>query len=510
MKITCAKRDGATAKSDLLILAAFKDATKKGKSDAKTPKWSGTNGVIERVTKELAGLVQQATDEGFVADDGQQFVTATLGQSKAKSVALIGLGDAKNQTVDTYRKAGGEAFHLGQKKRAKKIVFCLPDSVTIPAFDMIQAIAEGAILASYRFDRHFTKEKKEIYVAELDICLIEAIGAEEKSAIDRAVAITHGVMLARDLINEGPTELNPKKLAEHAASEAKACGFSCTVLDEKELKKERMNLMLAVANASASYAPPRLVRLEYKPKKASKKTIALIGKGVTFDCGGLDIKTADGMLDMKVDMSGAAAVLGTMCAIAKLKPNVNVIGYMVCVENGISAASYHPGDVIKSRKGLTVEINNTDAEGRLILADAMTYAQDKDQPDVMIDIATLTGACMVALGTKTAGVFTKSDDLCDEIISAGKACGEAFWRLPLDPELRSVLKSQVADMRNSGERWGGAISAALFLEEFVEEKTTWAHLDIAGPASTSKAQSYTPVGGVGFAVRTLTHVILGQ
>jgi leucyl aminopeptidase len=249
--------------------------------------------------------------------------------------------------------------------------------------------------------------------------------------------------------------------------------------------------------------------MAYRPKKKAKHHIGLVGKGVTFDSGGLDIKPAEGMLDMKVDMSGAAAVLGTMLTIAKLKPDVAVTGYMPCVENGISAESYHPGDVIKSRKGLTVEIFNTDAEGRLILADALDYAQTRDKPDTIIDLATLTGAVIVALGPYTAGLMSNNDKLAEQLREIGTKAGEDFWRLPLNDELFEALKSPIADMKNAGSRMGGSITGALFLKKFVDERVHWAHLDIAGPATMEKEHPYLAKGGTGFGVRTLVDYICG-
>lgn len=230
----------------------------------------------------------------------------------------------------------------------------------------------------------------------------------------------------------------------------------------------------------------------------------LVGKGVTFDTGGLDLKPSNAMGDMKVDMSGAAAALGTMLAIAKLKPHVNVTAYMPCVENGIGAHAYHPGDVIRSRKGISVEINNTDAEGRLILADALDYGQSRDNPDTVIDLATLTGAIIVALGPTMAGLFANNDKLAQQLIACGKKAGEEFWRMPLNEELSANLKSGIADIRQIGDRpQGGSILGALFLKKFVRDNVEWAHLDIAGPATTEKDHPYNPLGGTGFAVRTL-------
>jgi leucyl aminopeptidase len=331
--------------------------------------------------------------------------------------------------------------------------------------------------------------------------------AKVDAAIARGVAIAEGVCLARDLVNEPPASLTPVEFATRAVATGKKTGFKVSVLDEKGIAREKMGLLMAVAKAALPYTPPRVVRLEYRPKGKARKHICLVGKGLTFDSGGLDIKPADGMLDMKIDMSGAAAVLGAMSAIARIKPDVAVTGYLGCVENGIGGNAYHPGDILTSRKGLTIEINNTDAEGRLVLADVIDLALEKDKPDLLIDLATLTGACMVALGPTTAGVFTDDDALAADIQTIGKRCGEDFWRLPLNDDLMGQLKSPIADSKNTGTRMGGAITAALFLKMFVDGRATWAHIDLAGPASSEKETEYLARGGTGFGVRTLVGVI---
>ncbi len=502
MKFTLAKVK-TVSESDLLLVCTFKAKAKKN------AKPFDCKAVLE-LDKELSGqLTAQAQNEGFVADEGSSFSTFTFGK-KGRSISLLGLGETSAQSVDLFRKAGGEAFKIANKKQAKKLSLVISEKTTIALFDVVQALTEGMILASYRFDKYRTKDPKETYLKEVEFHLPEAPTAELKQAITHAEEIAHGVCLARDLINDGPTELNPQKFTEHALKAAKDAGLNIEVLDEKKLLKERMGLMLAVARAAQSFAPPRLIRIHYKPKKASAKKVVIVGKGVTFDCGGLDIKTADGMLDMKVDMSGAACILGTMHAVAKLKPDVEVIGYMAMVENGIGPAAYHPGDIIVSRKGTTVEISNTDAEGRLILADAIDYATEREKPDTIIDVATLTGACMVALGPKTAGIFSNDDALCESICRSGEAVGEAYWRMPLTLSLRDNLKSPVADMRNCGDRLGGAITAALFIEEFIAKDIKWAHLDIAGPATNSKSHPYLSIGGVGFGIRTLVDHLMGE
>lgn len=490
---------------DLLVITTFKAKTsKKGdKASFETCK------TTKEIDKELFGhLIKHAQDEGFLADETSSYITSTFKKSAASSVALLGLGDAHAQNVDLFRRAGGEAFKLANKKHAKKMIVSVCDKTSVPLFDVVQALTEGIILASYRFDRYRTKDRKENFLKEVEF-LLPTTQSEDKVAIAHATEIARAVCLARDLINDGPMELNPVKFAAHAQKVALETGLKIDVLDEKKLKKENMGLMLAVASAAQSFAPPRLIRIHYKPKNSTKK-VALIGKGVTFDSGGLDIKTADGMLDMKVDMSGAAAVLGTMYAISKLKPKVEVVGYMVCVENGVGPDAYHPGDIITSRKGLTVEISNTDAEGRLILADAIDYAIEHDKPHTIIDIATLTGACMIALGLKTAGLFSNDDGLCESICRSGETSGESFWRMPLNKALRENLKSPVADMRNCGDRYGGSITAALFLAEFVSEGTKWVHLDIAGPATCTKTHSYIPSGGAGFGIRTLVDFLMSE
>jgi leucyl aminopeptidase len=440
---------------------------------------------------------KKAVAEGFKAKLGQIFYTHPA--KGPRGIAFLGLGEKAKATPDTYRKAGALACKLAQDKQAAKV------GLQLSAKASIRAACEGAMLAPYKFDK-YVSEKTEFHVKEF------IFFTEDKNAIKDikdAQIIAKAVKLARDLINEGPTVMNPEKMAENAKREAKETGLDIQVLDEKALEKEKFGLLLAVGRASSDFAPPRVIKLSYKPAKKAKKHVVLVGKGVTFDSGGLDLKPSDGMLHMKTDMSGAAAVMGVMQAIANLKPNIAVTGYMACVENGIDSKSYHPGDILISRKGLSVEINNTDAEGRLVLADTLNYAQEKDKPDMIIDIATLTGACVVALGPNMAGLFSNDDALSAQILEASKYTGEQFWRMPILEDLFDQLKTPLADMKNTGERYGGAITAALFLQKFIEPKTVWAHLDIAGPARNDKDQAYISSGGSGFAVRTLIELLMG-
>lgn len=465
-------------------------------SSSKTPETEKLDLLVYGVF-DSDSLPKKAAAEGFKAKAGEIFYTHP--EKGPRAIAYLGLGEKAKATPDTYRKAGAQACKLAQSKQAAKL------GLHLPAGTSVKAACEGAALAPYAFDKYVT-EKKEQHVKEVIFYTSDKNAADE---ISQAQIIAKAVSLTRDLINEGPTVMNPEEIAKIAQKEAKAGGLKILVLDEKALTKERFGLLLAVGRGSADFAPPRVIKLSYKPAKKAKKHIALIGKGVTFDSGGLDIKPSDGMLHMKTDMSGAAAVLGVMQAIAQLKPDIAVTGYMACVENGVDSKSYHPGDILISRKGLSIEINNTDAEGRLVLADALSYAQEKDKPDIIIDIATLTGACVVALGPNMAAIFSNEDALNAKILEASKYTGEQFWRLPLSDDLFDQLKTPLADMKNTGERYGGSITAALFLQKFIEPKTAWAHLDIAGPARNDKDQAYISAGGSGFAVRTLIELLMG-
>jgi leucyl aminopeptidase len=514
MKLLAVSGAPEARSTDLLAYAVFVDAAdaKDGKTTAKKPaakKAKALLAPLHAVDAALSGLLSEvASSEGFVGAAGQTLSVHTHGKIAAARVLLVGLGSAEKIGPDTLRRFAGTVVKHAEKAKAKKAVLVLPDEEGVRLEARVQCAAEGAVLATYRFDKYLTKDKSTSSVELVEIALSSRSKVDE--ALSRARAVAEGVFLARDLVNEPAGSLTPVEFAKRAVDAGRAAGFKVVVLDEKAIAKERMGMIVAVAAAAAPYTPPRVVRLEYRPTKKTKKPpkhVVLVGKGLTFDCGGLDIKPADGMLDMKVDMSGAAAVLGAMVAIARIKPDVAVTGYLGCVENGIGGNAYHPGDILKSRKGLTVEINNTDAEGRLVLGDCIDLALTEQKPDLLIDLATLTGACMVALGPSTAGVFTDDDTLAEDIKRIGKRNGEDFWRLPLNEDLFGQLKSPIADMKNTGLRYGGAITAALFLKQFVDGRAKWAHLDIAGPATTDKDGEYTPKGGAGFAVRTLVGLI---
>ncbi|HEY1101564.1 MAG TPA: leucyl aminopeptidase, partial [Myxococcota bacterium] len=453
--------------ADLLAYAVFVDAPaaapRTGRTTKATAKKKNADvpAALQAVDTALAGVLADAiAAEGFTGANGQTLSLHTHGKLAAARVLLIGLGSVDKVGPDTVRRFAGQVVKHAEKVKAAKAVLVLPETDGVRLEVGVEAAAEGALLAGYRFDKYLTKDKPTSTLTTVELALPGR--SKVDGALARAQAIAEGVCFARDLVNEPPASLTPVEFARRAQVAGKAAGLKVTVLDEKGILREKMGLMYGVAKAALPYTPPRVVRLEYRPRGKAKKHVALVGKGLTFDSGGLDIKPPDGMLDMKIDMGGAAAVLGAMLAIGRIKPDVAVTGYLGCVENGIGGNAFHPGDILVSRKGLTVEINNTDAEGRLVLADVIDLAITEQKPDLLIDLATLTGACMIALGPNTGGIFTDDDNLAADIKTIGKRCGEDFWRLPLNDELLGQLKSPIADMKNTGLRYGGAITAAMF------------------------------------------------
>lgn len=474
------------------------------------------NPLINQLNQALGiELATQAKQQGFTGKEGEQFVVHSLGKISARYVACVGLGpkNACESCPDTYRRWAGRACQLSQKIRANHMTVCLPTQNQTQPSEWLQAIYEGALLASYRFDRYRTQNTQPPHQVQQLTVLCEQAQTDNQ-AFEQANGLTQGVCFARDLVNEGANVVTPEFLAQQATQLGQELGLQVDVLNEQQLEQERMHMMLAVGRASNACTPPRLIRLAYEPPNtpADAKRIVLVGKGLTFDSGGLNLKPTASIRDMKLDMSGAACVFGTLVAAARMKLPYPVIGYLACAENGIGAHAYHPGDVLHSRKGITVEIDNTDAEGRLVLADTIDYACERDKPDVLIDAATLTGACMVALGLRTAAVFCKSCKQAATICRLTKSCGELFWPLPLDTDnqMEEELKSTVADIKNCGSRYAGSSTAALFLRKFVPDNVQWAHLDIAGPAFAQKEEAYIAKGGTGFGVRTLISLVQNQ
>ncbi|MFC2084334.1 M17 family metallopeptidase [Bacteroidota bacterium] len=364
-----------------------------------------------------------------------------------------------------------------------------------------QTCIEGLHLGNYNFNKYKSDRKKTKKLAV-------NIAGNSKAALDRVIDLTgkimHSVFFTRDLVNEPANTITPGSLAKNVRSELNKYKVSAKVMNRTELKKKKMNAILAVGDASDN--PPLMIILHYKPRVKKNKKIVLVGKGVTYDTGGLSIKPTEGMLEMKADMAGAAVVAGTIMSAAQLNIPLEIVGLIPAVENVISGSSYKPGDIIKSYNGKTIEVKNTDAEGRIILSDALAYASIY-KPDIMIDFATLTGACAVALGLFTAGLFTKDDNLANNLVNSGERTHERVWRLPFWDDFNSLIESDIADVDNLGPRWGGAITAGKFLENFVEKGIRWVHLDIAGPSVKHKFRNYTEKYDTGYGVRLMTDLL---
>ena len=423
----------------------------------------------------------------------------SAGSVAAPVIVLTGLGDVDDTWApESLRRAAGAATReLGG---AGSVALALPSA------DLVQlaAVIEGALLGAYAYTRYRATDAaaKVVAVAQIEVVTALAKDKGAKAALARAEVLAEAVHATRDLINTAPNDLYPAAFADLAKEAAKGTGIKVTVLDEKALTAGGYGGLIGVGQGSVR--GPRLVKVAYSPSRPTAK-VALVGKGITFDSGGISIKPAAGMEAMKSDMSGAAAVLHTVVAAARLGLPVAVTGWLCLAENMPSGSAQRPSDVITIRGGTTVEVLNTDAEGRLVLADGLVAATE-EKPDVVLDIATLTGAQVVALGHRVSAVMG-TDAVRDEVIAAAGASGEQFWPMPLPEELRAGLASKVADIANIGERWGGMLSAGVFLQEFVGT-TPWAHLDVAGPAFNEKtAHGYTPIGGTGVGVRTMLALI---
>jgi leucyl aminopeptidase len=462
------------------------------------------NEAVKALDGKLGGhLLGAAQEERFEGKPNQSLSFHTQGKLGAKRLLLLGLGKASAFEAADARHFAARAARAAGNAGAK--AFAVVAAAGREDERFLQLYVEGARLGRYKFARYLTAEDAK-RPETVESCTVVAAGGNADvfgRAVKRAEIVAAAVMKARDLINEPAGYMTPRRMEEEARAIAKQHGLTIDVLGPEKCRELGMGMFLAVSQGSVE--EPRFIHLTYKPSGTAKRKVALIGKGVTFDSGGLSLKPSESMLDMKVDMSGASAVINVMAAIAQLAPPVEVHAFAACTENMPSGSSYKLGDVLRSMAGKTVEINNTDAEGRLTLGDAITYAL-RQKPDEIFDFATLTGACVVALGPHTAGVMSNDDALRERWLAAAKSAGEDMWPLPLTPRLREQLKSEIADMRNTGERWGGALTAGLFLKEFVGE-TPWCHVDIAGPASADKENGAVAKGGVGFAVSTIVEYL---
>ncbi len=479
MKVTLSTDSIANVKADLLAIGV-----------AGRP---GRHPLVQTLDKKSRGrLKEQVRLEKFDGSAGTTLRTAASGIS-AKQILLVGLGAGD----DTESRAQTFASTVARVARDFGTVAIVPLAET-PA--LVRATATGATLGAYRYTRYLTGDrlpKRSLSTVKVLVKDRRAEGLRE--AVDAGVAVAESVNHARDLVNAPPNDLHPTALAAFAAEQSKALGIDCKVFDKKALDKMGMQLFLAVNRGSSQ--PPKMVHMTYRPEGvANPPKVVFVGKGLTFDAGGLCIKPPKSMLEMKCDMAGAATTIGVVLAAARLKVPVEVHGIVGSTENMLGADAYRPGDVFPSKDGKSVEIINTDAEGRLVLADCLAYAREL-APDFLIDHATLTGACMIALGPWTSGLFTDDEELATRYADASAEVGESFWRLPLNPDLKSMLKSDIADLKHTGDRSGGAITAALFLQHFVGE-TRWMHLDIAGPAFAERPHGVLPKGGTGFGVLT--------
>jgi leucyl aminopeptidase len=450
-------------------------------------------------------LLQAYKDAKLTGKRGEVLRVPSLDAVEANGILLLGIGKKADATPDALRRAIGKVAPALAKQR--RVATTLPQVLPRAADAALQATAEGLLLGSYRFDRYKSNANGNRPVLE-QVTLLGSGRSDARAAkrsLDRAQVISESVEWARDLVNTPALEATPDYLAKEAQRMAKETGLRVKIWKKAELERGGMGGILGVGRGSVN--EPRMIELEYNGGGRGAP-IAISGKGITFDSGGLSIKDAKNMETMKCDMAGAAAMLATMRTIALLKPRVNVIAAIPSSENLPSGSSIRPGDILRHRGGKTSEVLNTDAEGRLVLADSLAYLAEK-KPRVIIDAATLTGACMVALGDQITGVMGNDERLIDDLIEAGDRVGEPMWELPLYREYKSQIESNVADVKNIGERWGGAITAALFLVEFVGD-IPWAHLDIAGPAFTERGGDYTPKGGTGVPVRTMVEYILAQ
>jgi len=498
ISVSAGKTDAVKAAGDVVAVGVFSD---------------GTGGdVFRKLDEALGGALSQV--QGLGDFKGEANTTAVVYGNKgigARRVVLVGLGDRAKATADTLRQAAGRAASKAVDLKAGKAILSLHGDMPSSAADegLGQAMAEGAHFGAYRYDEFVGKGKEgrpasiQITIAEPDAARARAIG----DGVKVGSILGESQNFARTMMYRPANVINPPSLAAAAKKLAAATpGLACSVLDEKQIRAKGMGGLLAVGQGSATQ--PRLIVLKYSPAKASGRKVGLVGKAVTFDSGGISLKPGEGMHEMKYDKSGGIAVLAAMKAIAAMKPRVNVYGIIPAAENMPGSRSYRPGDIITTYSGKTVEIQNTDAEGRMILCDAIHHAV-KLKCDVVVDVATLTGASVVALGEWRAALMSHSDRLVSQIEAASEACGENVWHMPCGEEYLELMKSKIADLKNIGGKWGGACTAAAFLGEFARE-VEWAHLDIAGAGMVDGSKRFGSPGSIGFGVRLLTTFVMNE
>ena len=466
------------------------------------------SGVLKDLDTLTGGLVASVIkSEEFKGDSGQTVLLrfAASGKVKASRLLLVGVGDKAEYTASSVAEVSGTATRFLRKRNVKSFALLARSEAT--ATEVAQYAVCGFITSQFELDKYKTKDKQDKTVDSLVVCVEDAKPADLKNGIARGQAIGDSMNLTRDLANEPANILPPAEMAKRAAAMAKEVGLKCEILDEAKMTKLGMGSLMSVSHGSAQ--PAKMIVLKYTPTKSTAKKgemLALVGKGITFDTGGISLKPGENMDAMKYDMSGGATVIGTMRAIALLKPTVPVLGVIAAVENMPDGAASRPSDVVTAMNGKTIEILNTDAEGRLVLADAVAYAEKQGATSI-IDMATLTGAVIVALGDQNTGIMGTDQGLVDEIIACGKEVGEGFWQLPLSAEYSKQIKSDIADIKNIGPRGkAGTIMGAVFIQEFID-KAKWAHLDIAGTAWLDTGKPHTSKGPTAVAVRTLLNLV---
>ena len=491
MKITIKNGNAVEQKTPCLVLGVFEGKYKEEP--------------LVQFDQQLCEAFDRATrSKEFTGRKGETLLLHGSSQALAERVLLVGLGKESTFFLHSLRQVTSSVVQLLAEKQLGTFLLTL-QQLPIKRTDLserIQTVTEGVLLADYRYDRYLPKAKpgQPVPLDRVDLLIsAEDNTATATAAVAAAEAIGAGVCFARDLVNAPGNLKSPEYLAMQAVAMAEKTGISASLLDRRELKRQGFGAMLGVAQGSEQ--EPYLIVLEYRGGIETDQPIALVGKGVTFDSGGISLKPSEKMDEMKMDMGGAATVLGTMLAAAQMKLPINLVAVVPAVENMPSGTAIRPGDILTSLSGKTIEVLNTDAEGRLILADALTYV-GRYQPRVVIDLATLTGACIIALGHQAAAVLGNHDGLIRQLLKAGERSGERFWQLPLWDEYADLIKSDFADVKNTGGRAAGTITAAAFLQQFAD-KYRWAHLDIAGMAWAEQGKAGLPKGGTGFGVRAL-------
>jgi leucyl aminopeptidase len=494
MKLTVCTGSPAKTRADALVAAL----TEKPKALPKP---------LAALDRALEGLIAKALRSGELTGERNAAVSFhTAGRLAAGKLICVGLGPAEKVSLEHVRQAAGVGAKAARDQGARTVAFVGETFRADGASpgELAGALAEGILLSQYRFDRFKKKRDDAKRLAGATLLVPASQVAAARAAVRHAAMVAGAVADARDLVNLPGNELTPEALARAARRVARQAGLRCRVLQGKALAANGLAGVLAVGAGSTH--TPRFIILEYRPARGTGKPLVLAGKGVTFDSGGLSLKNAEQMADMKTDMGGASAVINAMAVVARLKPKFPVVALVPAVENMPSGTASRPGDVIRYASGQTVEIANTDAEGRLVLADALLWAK-RYKPAAVIDLATLTGACVIALGEHAIGLFSTESELTRRIAASGAAVFERVWEMPLWDEYDPQLDSDVADAKNVGGRPAGMITAALFLKKFVDGAYPWAHLDIAGTASVEKERPYTPKGATGVGVRLLAHLI---